>query len=121
MTTEVQANNETGQPLGLGCNEGLGLGPARDLLVWLLNDFERGTSSRGCELVADEIKRLRAALAAFLPFAPGMYGNDKRSDEEIDAAKAAAFELAAEVLGPNVGVEPPKVGSNDGLGSARQL
>jgi len=63
------------------------------------------TKSRKLEA---ENKRLRKALAAFLPFAPGKYPSDPRSDDEIDAAKEAAFSNATKVLRPNAMFSGPR-------------
>lgn len=66
MTTEHTSTDQADQPLGVGSHAGLGLAPERDLverlrLQWPDTPHHRDALHREA---ADEIERLRAAVAA---------------------------------------------------------
>ena len=68
MTAESHDDRQSGQPAALGCNDGLGLVPERDLVERLRAhvpaEARHGTTCAEDDILeaADEIERLRAAL-----------------------------------------------------------
>ena len=128
MTTELPDTHNTTpatEPLALKLNEGLGPLPERDDLGWHALNYRTAHTPHAeamwQELLACVERRVTAERERCARICRD-HAADKHppfkahEDRYMDGWLDAANECEWAIQGPNVGVEPPKVGSNDGLG-----